>query len=155
PVVEHGVLTEAIDADRETACRSLDSDEVVDGALGGRLFDPAWARSDARLALEPGERRASDVRQRAGAGLAQYAQPVVARLVVDDESDVDAPRAGIERDLSAHCAGDELGRAREPVVAQARGQPQDKLDGHLSAVARYRGAPGPGEVARPQRRAGV
>jgi len=61
--VEHRVLAQAIDANGKAGRRALDRDEVVDRALGGRLFDPAWARGDARIALEPGERRAGDVLQ--------------------------------------------------------------------------------------------
>ena len=153
--MEHRVLAQAVDPNGEATRRALDGDEVVDRAVGGRLFDPARARSDARLALEPGEGRARDMLQRARARLAKHAQPVVARLVVDDEADVDTTCAGIERDLGAHGARHVLGRARQPVVAQAGREPQHELDGHAGAVARHDGPSGPGEVARPEGRAGV
>ena len=117
-VVEDGVLSQPVDADRESSRRAAHRDQVVHARVVRRGLDPAATDRRSVRALDEREGRSRPMRERPGAGLAEDAEPVVARTVVDGDGDVHAPGAGVERDRHAHRAVDELGRACEPVAAQ-------------------------------------
>src|SRR5207245_4468519 len=91
-------------------------------------FEPSAANLKAVRALEQRECGAALVCKRAGAGLAQRAQAMIARAVVDLERDVDPPLARIERDIDPDRAVDELGRTREPIVAESCRESPEEFD---------------------------
>src|SRR5581483_8208217 len=135
--------------------RVVDPDELVAAALRGRTLDPARPGGDARLAVEPREGRAGHVRERARARVAQDAEAVVARAVVDGEAHVDASRPRVERDLGAHRAAHGRRRAREAIGAQPLGQVERVLDGDRRAVPHGRPPPDALRAGRPDRRTGI
>ena len=135
PIVEHGVFAQAVHTDRETARGTADGDQIVEAGVARRRLDPAAPKGEPIRPLEEREGRAREVAERAHPGLAVNAQPMVARNVRHRECDVDAARAGVQRDLRAHGAVDQRGRPREPVVAQPGGKRKDQVDRRGHPVA--------------------
>ena len=108
-IVKDRILAQTVDPDGQSLGRALHRHEVVHACLRGWWFDPSAANLKAVGALEHRERGAALVCKRAGAGLAQRAQAMIARAVVDLERDVDSPLARVERDFGPDRAIDELG----------------------------------------------
>jgi len=80
---------------------------------------------------------------------------MVAGAVIDLERHVDAPLPRVERDLDAHRAIHELGRAREAIVAETRGKTKDEVHRRGRAVAGDRGCARSRQTFRPHGRPGV
>src|SRR5207245_9609702 len=82
---------------------------VVHPRFGCRWLDRSAANLKAVRPLEQGECGAALVCKRAGAGLAQRPQAMIARTVLDLERHIDPPLASVERDFGPDRAVDELG----------------------------------------------
>src|SRR5207248_5997658 len=108
---------------------------VVYDGVGARGLDPLATYRKPVLTLEDREGRAGDVSERACAGLEEHAEAMVARLVAEDERDVDPAGTRIERDRDVHGTSNELGRASEAVAAKALWKTQIELDDDRRAVA--------------------
>src|SRR5207237_8710174 len=145
-VVEHRVFAQPVDANGEAARRAGDRDHVVEAGVGGRGLDPLATYLKPVLTLEDREGRAGDVSERACAGLEEHAEAMVARLVAEDERDVDPAGTRIERDRDVHGTSNELGRASEAIAAKALWKTQIELDDDRRAGADDRPPPAAGRT---------
>jgi len=134
--VEYGVFAQAVHTDRETARGTAHGDQIVEAGVARRGLDPAAPKGEPIRSLKKREGRPREMAKRPHPRLALETQPVVARAVRHRERNVDAARAGVQRDLRAHGTVDQRGRPREPVVAQPGGKRKDQIDrgGHPVAA---------------------